>query len=641
MVKRSRDRSRWGPWLAWALCACLLPCARARAQEDEVFSIQAPDKLVLGAEREAELRIKAPAPLTASLSTNLGSLSAPEPSGEGEWRVRYTPPDTRYPQVAIFALVSPDGSQLAWARMALHGSATVELRSDPRVQVSVKVADKTFGPVTTDAQGSAALAVLVPPGVTHAASTATDALGNERVESIPLEVPAITPLMSVCPPQDARDFLVFAARANASPWPELQLHAEATTVATAEITVEEPGVYRVALQIPNAVRAGELARLSAAISGKPASVTRCELAVPLERPERIDVELSRARFVASETEPVRVRLVPRYKGVREKAAFALHLKTDLGSLSQSRVSAREPVELTWQVPQQLAGHPEARMRLWGDLRRTLVLPLEAAGLASLSVRAVQARMPADGHSSAPLIVQARDVFDNPVRGLQLQAQATGSVGELQEREPGEYEAEYRAALGQPGEDHVRVRDPASGKQAEIVIELWSQSGRFWLAARAGYIHNFARVSGPLGQAELGYRLPVLRERLSLGLLVGYYQSSTHVGVTGSAGTLATKLWAVPVLLRLHYTVPLGAVDLTPLLGGGVLAAATSVSSTLTGSIRESHVVPVFTGGLGAGLGLGPGRLCLELAYEHAVLSGESVRGNAAGAHAGLGYALLL
>lgn len=640
MVKRTLGRSRWGPAPALALCVCAL-VVRVRAQDEVELRIEAPAKLVLGAEREVELRIHAPSPLTAAVTTNIGSLSEPEPSGPDEWRVRYTPPVTRYPQVAIFALVSADGAQLAWTRMALHGSATVELRSDPHVQVSVKVGDTTFGPVTTNARGTAAVAVVVPPGVTHAASTAKDALGNERVGSIPLDVPAITPLLSVCPPQDARDFLVFAARADAEPAPDLSLRAEASTVTAGQISVAQPGVYRVALQVPNAVKAGERAQLSAAIAGKPASVSRCELAVPLERPERIDVELSRARFSASETEPIEVRLVPHYPGVREKAAFTVALQADLGTLSDTSVSAREPVAVRWQLPQQLAGHSDVRLRLTGDLRRTLVLPLTAASLDTLSMEVSKARLPADGRSSAQLRVQARDAFGNPVRGARLELQALGSVDELQERAPGEYEATYRAPLGQAGEDRIVARDPDSGKKAQARIVLWSGSGRLWLAARVGYIENFARVAGPLAQLELGYRLPLLRERLSLSLLVGYYQSSTHVSSSAGGPTVRTELWAVPMQLRVHYAVPVGAVDLTPLLGGGALAAASKLSSTTVGSVREGHLVPMFTGGLAASLGLGPGRVALELAYELAVLHGDSVRGSAAGAHLSLGYTLPL
>ena len=645
MVKRPLRRIRWGPLLWAALALALGPAAiagsRVSAQDDVPLGIEAPETLVLGQEREVTLRIRAPSPLTASLTTNLGSLGEPQPSGEGEWQVRFTPPAARYPQLAIFALVSPDGMQLAWARTALHASATVELRSDPQVQVSVKVGDRTFGPVRTDKRGKAALAVIVPPGVSRAISTATDAHGNERVESISLDVPEITPLLAVCPAEDARDFVVLAARPDGEPATRLPLRAQATTIGTGEISEPEPGVYRTALVIPNGVQAGERARLSAALAGKPSAAVSCELAVPLERPQRLTVELSRARFVASETEAIRVRVVPEYVGVREKAAFTLGFKVDFGELSQTRVSAREPLELTWQLPQQLGARSEARLSLSGDLRRTLIVPLQAAAIEALDAQAAPARLPADGHSAARLRVTVRDRFGNPVRGAQLSATARGALSELTEAEAGVYEAEYRAPLGEPGDDVIVLVDAESGKKAEAAIEMWSRGGGFSLALHAGYLTNFARVAGPLVELELGYRLPLLRERLSLSLLVGYYQSSTRIAAADGGGRVRAKLWAAPALLRVAYTIPVGPVDLAPLLGAGVLSATTQVSSAATGSIDDRELTPLLTGGMTFGVALGPGRICLTLAYFWAVLKSDNVTGNAGGPHATLGYDLAL
>jgi len=251
------------------------------------------------------------------------------------------------------------------------------------------------------------------------------------------------------------------------------------------------------------------------------------------------------------------------------------------------------------------------------------------------------QLPADGHGSAQLRVSARDVHGNPVRGARLSARARGALTALVERAPGVYEAEYRAPLGQPGQDRILVRDAVSGRQAEALLALSGRGGRVSLAARAGYLVNFARVSGPLLALELGYRLSWLSEQLSLALWAGYYQSSTSVPAADGGLPLASKLWAFPLLVRAAYNIPVGALDVWPQLGAGVLAASSSVSSADTGKVEERHAVPLFTAGLGAALGLGPGRLGIELGYLLASLHGDSVQGNAGGAYIALGYELRL
>jgi hypothetical protein len=188
---------------------------------------------------------------------------------------------------------------------------------------------------------------------------------------------------------------------------------------------------------------------------------------------------------------------------------------------------------------------------------------------------------------------------------------------------------------------VRVRDDASGLSAEASLELVSGNGPIALAARAGYLTNLARVSGPLLVVSLGYRLPVWREHVRLSALAGYYTSQASVPTDSTAEKLDVGLRAVPMMLRAEFAFRLGALQLSPLLGAGVLSALSQLSSAATGAYRDHSFLPLLAAGANAGLAWGPGQVSLELSYWAAALDAQIVTGNAGGANVSMGYELPL
>ncbi|MET0389010.1 MAG: hypothetical protein ABW321_23755, partial [Polyangiales bacterium] len=611
-------------WLQHTLCTCMvalvLACGQAaHAQSKTKLRVEAPSALLLGTDRDAVIRFYAPAPLTAALYTNIGSVGPAEAKGDGVWEARYFPPTTRFPQVALLALVSRDGTQLAWTRIALKGTATVELRSDPRVEVRVKVAGTEFGPVTTDGNGHAALSVVVPPGVDRAVSSAFDALGNERTHSIPLNTPPISPLLAVCAPENARDFLVFAARSDGSPAADLPLAPQATTVAVRGVAAPAPGVYRLRFDIPKDVRVGDVAKLTVASKQRPDAAVGCELPLPLDRPEHVLVRLSRTQHLASEVEPIRISIAPQYAGTREQAPVTLVFTASHGTLSQRKVTIREPIELAWSLGHDFGAQATAVLEVGGDLAPSdpsrFEVALTPAPVASLTARVDASRVRADGLSTTVVQVVARDQYGNAVRGLALKARAElGTLDDFEEPEPGQYLASYRAPLGHAGSEVIVVQDPATHHETRTHLELYSHGGDLSLAVRLGYLTNFARVSAPLGVVQLGYRLPFLHERLRLSAMAGYYQSSTQVATDRSSTTLDVGVWAVPVMLRAEYTFVFGGFEVAPLIGAGVLGAASQVESTSTARWRERHILPLLAAGANAGMPHGPALVCVEQPY---------------------------
>ena len=631
------------------LCLCVLSfwlapivCAQSKNGADSGLAIETPLQLTLGDDREVLVRYRAPAYLGATLSVSTGTLGQPQATGEGRWQVRYTPPVARYPQVAIFALVSRDGNQFVWSRVALRGAAVVELSSDPNVSVSVKVGDGKFGPVNTDSRGRAAVKVLVPPGVKQAESAATDGLGNVRTQTISLDVPEIYPLLCVGPRESTAGFLVFATDDKGQPAANVPLRAETTTVSVTKTEAETDGVYRVLFAVPDNVRPGATAHLEvSAGKSKTAAAMSCDIPLALEQPASIDVALSRASFQASEDEPIMVRVTPNYTGSGERSSVVLQLSSNLGELSRTRVATREPIEIEWRVPHNFGDVRAGLLQVRGDVDKDLPLSLQTGSPTELQLRVDRETLPADGHATTKLRVNGVDAYGNPTELTGIEAKAIGTLTRFHQVGVGAYEAEYRAPYGKEGADVVSVTDRASGLTVTRELTLGSVRHRFALAARAGYMTNFARVSAPMGVLQLGYRTPWLDERVKFSALVGYYQSQAFVGAQGSAQGVDVALWALPLLVRAEYIFTFGMLDIGPVLGAGMLGAQSRVESAGTGSYYDASFVPLLAAGANGGVGLGPGRICAEVSYWAASLTKVAVTGNAGGMNLSLGYELPL
>lgn len=615
--------------------------SQSAANVDTGLAIQTPEQMTLGEDREVVVSYRAPAYLGATLTVSTGSLSEPQTTGEGRWQVKYTPPAARYPQVAIFALVSRDGSQFVWSRVLLRGAAVVELTSDPNVSVSVKVGDAKFGPVFTDAKGRAALPVLVPPGIKQAESAATDALGNVRAQTISLDVPEINPLLCVGPRESRQGFLIFATDAKGQPAANIPLQAEATTVKVTNTTAETDGVYRVLFAVPEHVRPGATAHLSVSTAKSRTAAMSCDIPLALEVPSRIEVSLSRGQFRAAEDEPILVRVTPHYTGPGERASAVLQLSSDLGALSKNRLATREPVEIEWRITHKFGKQKSALLKVRGDVTQDLALELVTGAPSELSLRVDNETLPADGHATTTFRMNATDAFGNPTPLTQIEAEALGSLSGFREVGPGSYEAEYRAPYAKQGSDRVVITDRESGLSISRELTLENVKHRFAVAARAGYLTNFAQVSAPLGILQLAYRTPWLDERVKLSALAGYYQSQALVGVERSAQGVDVAVWALPLVLRAEYIFSFGMLDVGPVLGAGMLGAQSRVESAATGTFYDAHFVPLLAAGANGGVGVGPGRVCAEVSYWAASLKKDTILGNAGGMNLSLGYELPL
>jgi hypothetical protein len=164
-----------------------------------------PDPLLLGKGTTAEVRLHArnpagePVRAPLRLGASVGRVSPLVEVAPGEYRATYTPPEERFPQVAILAALSiADG---AFAAHALKLSARVPLdgEGEPGARMQVIVDGRTFGPEVIGPDGRFTIGLIVPPGG-RATGVTTDRFGNERRHEIDLALPSFPRLVLAAVP---------------------------------------------------------------------------------------------------------------------------------------------------------------------------------------------------------------------------------------------------------------------------------------------------------------------------------------------------------------------------------------------------------------------------------------------------------
>lgn len=164
-----------------------------------------PQRVVLGRTPEVTLNLTVPvAPDDETrrlfISANVGAVDRIERVGPGRFRARYTPPSTRYPQVAMLAVWrDAKAADVQLFRLPLLGVARVPVKTGALAQVKVQVAGVDFGPVSADHQGDATVPIEAPPGVREATVIAT-LLGRTTTSVVPLEVPPYNRLVAAAVP---------------------------------------------------------------------------------------------------------------------------------------------------------------------------------------------------------------------------------------------------------------------------------------------------------------------------------------------------------------------------------------------------------------------------------------------------------
>ncbi|HEX8539753.1 MAG TPA: hypothetical protein VF664_19985, partial [Cystobacter sp.] len=206
-----------------------------------------PSEVVLGRDPVVVVRVTVPpdaAPLRAAAST--GRLTRQRSSKPGESLFIWTPPDIRYPLLAVLAFWtdSPGGPpEITRVPIPLLGRNELTVDTAAGAQVVVEVAGRSFGPTRADRRGKAKVTVQVPPGVSKASVRVTSSRQRPSLRTIPLDVPPEQPLLAVMSPESlpagGDGWLVLMGE---QPVPGSELRLRVQGASTRE---ELPSVFRV------------------------------------------------------------------------------------------------------------------------------------------------------------------------------------------------------------------------------------------------------------------------------------------------------------------------------------------------------------------------------------------------------------
>lgn len=141
-------------------------------------------------------------PTTIALSTSAGSLHDQTQDPDGSVLARLHLPTQRFPRGLLLAALAetPQGAAEAFAFLPLPALAAPAFRTDPRAEVTVTVAGRTFGPKRAGPTGEVRVPVVVPPGVEVALAHSRGLAGQVASESLDLGRPAFERVLLLAPP---------------------------------------------------------------------------------------------------------------------------------------------------------------------------------------------------------------------------------------------------------------------------------------------------------------------------------------------------------------------------------------------------------------------------------------------------------
>jgi hypothetical protein len=287
---------------ALALALALPATARASDATCTLSLTAEPSVLVIGRDERARIRIAAPAD-EPRLAASVGRIEGLHAEASGVFSAEYLPPRQGFPQVAVIA--ARVGTDCGWTAIRLVGVGEAVVRSHPHAEITLRIADRTFGPVRADRNGKAVVPIEVPPGVTHALH------GDQQ---IPLGLPPSRHLAGLAQPTVVRadvessvDVLLVASTDDGAPRAGAQVTWKASLGALSPPEPAGPGTFRARWTLPpSAVGTATLA--VALEQEKPVVMSVERRAGPVAT---LTISLDRTRIAADEGSPLSVRVALR------------------------------------------------------------------------------------------------------------------------------------------------------------------------------------------------------------------------------------------------------------------------------------------------------------------------------------------
>jgi len=610
--------------------------------------------VVLGRTESSPVLIRVDEPpgaevLPLRLSVNVGQFAEPKRVGPGQYRAVYTPPPTRFPQVALVAVwreTGPD-AHIDFLRFQLFGSTRIGVSSQPGAQVKVRVRGDTFGPVVADRRGRSEVPILVEPGVKECEVVIREAAGAEAVRRVPVEVPpynrltaALVPHAVVADGRSAVRLDVFYDLGGA----DVSADRIKVTPSLGTVTFEGAarGLYTYRY-LPPQDTAATVVTFRVTVDGDAEARAAAQLTLGLPPPAQVVVTVPTERLrVGSGAESSIGALVVDAAGMG-LPGMQLTASANGQPLPPAVYRGGGAYGLTYRAPDAFppGGLVQLRVSATGGGRTvegSANWQLEAAQVpGSVAMRLEPSPVPADGRTTARLVLDVRDASGQPLEHANLVTVAShGTLGKVVERGGGLYGQTYLAPEAVPdAEPRLRMMDAGGVFEKSFAIPLRPRSHPFLVGVVGGYTLAPGDASGPRLGADLWVPVRAGAARLGVGLSLGLGSASRTV--SDPTGTLRsdTEAALVPLAAKVGYELWAGR-RLSVTLGAGAQGSWASFKSSLAAGTQQ-----------GFGLGwmgfadlawlVGPGQAVLGLAYGTAVVETDDFRIDAGGLSVLAGY----
>jgi hypothetical protein len=581
----------------------------------------------------------------------VGTLEMPRAAGPGHFIARYVPPAERYPQVALLVVELASGARRMHvaARIALEGSTVVPFHTSAGASVTMRVADRSFGPVAADARGRVEIPILVPPGIRAGIARAVDHSGAARETEVDLQQAAFARVVVLAPAAlDVGSFseiVLVAVEPDGAPIDPTRLALSASAGLLHPLGPGPRGEARFLFEAPRRLGSGAVA-LTAMAAGTLPSRADTAIALRVGAPAQLAISPSTHKLVVGSGESARIAISAHDAFGNPTSAAGVGVTLD-GQPLPVAIGPGGLATLTVDAPARFDGRERVTLdaRL-GGIRATEELHVTGGTPARLTIDVRDTRLVADGHRSTELRVQAVDRHGTPtaVPGLSWDT-PDGRVRHVRMPRDGEYIAEYVPDRARERQRQLLAVMASESLRASATLEVTPPPIRVIAGARVGVFYNLGHAAGPAAFLEGLRPLPFRSVTLSAGATVGYLRSEiSGVGPEG-IGTARLEMDQVPMLALARIKVPLPLrIELSGELGAGLLFAHTELSapSGETGfdTVGSAHA-PVLAAGMDAGVPLRPGRLVFGLRYLWCELGrtsqGDDIAGNSAGLIGDIGY----
>jgi hypothetical protein len=566
------------------------------------------------------------------LSVNVGSFGDIARLGPGLYHSVYTPPATKFPQMALVAVWRETGvnAPIDFLSIPLYGITSVPVHVQPGAEVRIAVGPDEFGPVLAGPRGKVVVRVKVPPGVHDATVSVRERGGAVSRRSVPIQVPPYNRLTAALVPH------AVAADGQSPVRLDVYYDSEAASVPPGEIRVTPSRgqavleraeakrfVYR---YLPPAGCADAEIRFAVSVASDRVSKATAAVVLGLPPASRLVLKPPAQPLVADGKSSAPIRVLVLDEGGLGLPGATVEVTANGSKLPPAVYRGDGLYEVSYVAPVDYppGGLVElAALALSGSgatLRATGRFQLQA-GRRAKSIEAVfsQNPVPTDGKTKVALRLEVKDESGQPLKGLHLIVVAGhGVLGTLQDQGDGSYVASYVAPKSLPADaEVVRVLGPGQdGQEVEssVPVPLRAKPGQLLLGVRAAMTYSFADLFGP--RIGLDSWVPIRIGSHYLGVGVSALFGTTTETVTDAASGLSSRSTAdfVPLTLRVGYEFYAGR-RLTLSMGLGGVATYARFSTSLTDEIQNGWGF----GGQGfvsAGYGLGPGQAFLDLSYSY-------------------------